>query len=154
MNVQNDKGFSIYQSCYFHKPEDVVCPVRVVTAGRVAVEASCTGSLYISGIVKIGRESKDDSLDRHLELLLPYIHGRKVQQLPRFEAHFLDDTVHLVKNVEGPPVRKSEVFAETVGRDDHLVSVDAIFFLDRWCRIAGDSAFRHRYEAICETREM
>jgi len=61
--------------------------------------------------------------------------------------------VHLVENIEEPSIWKVKVFPETVDYNDYPVSVAAITFLDRWCRIARDSAFRQCYETICEARE-
>lgn len=72
-------GFAVYQRCGLYRFEGVVCPVYVVAASRIAIEASCVNSLRVSGIVKINGELKEGSPDRHLELLLPDAHGRKVR---------------------------------------------------------------------------
>lgn len=96
---------------------------------------------------------QERSPDRHLELLLPCTGGREVRQFARFKLQFLYDPVHLVENIEEPSIRKGKVFAETVDHHGYPVSVAAITFLDRWCRIARDSAFRQCYKTICKTRE-
>ncbi len=98
----------------------------------MAVEASCIESLHVSGIVKISGEPQESSPDRHLELLLPCANCREVRQLARFKIQFLDDPMHLVKNIEEPSIGKVKIFAETVDHNDHPVSVAAVTLLDRW----------------------
>ncbi len=116
----------------------------------MAVEASCVDSLHTSNVVKISRESKKGSPDRYLELLLSCADSREVRQLVRFKIQFCDYSVHLVESIEEPSIGEIEVSAETVNHNDYPVSVATVTFLDRWCRVARDSAFRQCYEAICE----
>lgn len=71
-----------------------------MAAGRVSVEAGCVDSLYLAGVVKISGESEKRSPDSHLKFPLPNARGREVRKFADFEAHLLDDSVHLVKNIE------------------------------------------------------
>ena len=151
MKIQHEADFAVHQRRRFHRFDGVVCPICVVATGRVSVEASSVDSLYVTGIVQIGGEPKGTP-DRHLELLLPYVHGRKVRQLADIETHLLDDTVHLVKDIEEPSIWQVEGFPEIGNHNDDPVSVAAIALFDRWCRLTRNSAFCQRYETIRETR--
>jgi hypothetical protein len=103
-----------------------------VATSRVSVEASRVDSLYVTGIVEISGESKEGSPDCHLDLLLPCADGGKIWQLAHFEIQFLDDAMHLVKDIEEPSIWQIKVFAETVDHNDHPVSVTTVALLDRW----------------------
>ncbi|EMA72684.1 hypothetical protein C462_00312 [Halorubrum distributum JCM 13916] len=66
----------------------------------MSVEFGCIDSLYASGIVRICGESQGGSLDCHLEVLLPCADSREVRQFVQRKILFLDDTVHLMKDVK------------------------------------------------------
>lgn len=132
VNIQDGTGFAIYQRCRLDRSADVVRPIRVMTAWSVSVEASRINSLYVSDIVKTSGKSQESSPDRHLELLLPCADGREVWQFARSNIHFIDDSMHLVKNIEEPSIWEVNVFAETVNPNDYPVSVAAVTLLDRW----------------------
>lgn len=82
MNVQYDAGRTINYCCHLDHPEGVLCPICVVAAGCVAVEASSIDSMYVTGILEISGNPQESPPDRHLELLLPDTHVVKSGSLP------------------------------------------------------------------------
>ena len=103
--------------------------------------------------MKIGGESKEGSPDRHLDPPFPFADGCNVRQFADVTVYLLDDIVHLVKHIEEPSIRKVEMCAETVNRDDDPVGVATATPLGCWSRIARLSAFRQCYGTIPETGE-
>lgn len=117
----------------------------------MSVEASRIDCLDGTSLVEFGGASKQRVPARHLEGLQPCAYDRKIRQRTDIETHLPDDTVHLVKHVEEPPIRKVERFPETVEYDADPVSVAALALRDCWTRLARDDTFRKRYDPIRET---